>query len=61
MLTKAGFKGYYNKYESAEKSCKWEKCPVCKGTKMFEDDEGYPDTCPECGGSGFVKQENVAQ
>jgi hypothetical protein len=24
---------------------------------MFEDDDGYPDTCPECNGKGFVPAE----
>lgn len=32
----------------------YEECSLCRGTGMFEDDEGYPDTCPECNGKGRV-------
>jgi len=32
----------------------YEECPLCRGTGMFEDDDGYPDTCPECNGKGKV-------
>jgi DnaJ-class molecular chaperone len=37
-----------------KENVKLEICPLCKGTGMFEDDDGYPDTCPECNGRGSV-------
>lgn len=38
-----------------------EECPLCRGTGMFENDEGYPDTCPECNGKGKVPKTPVEE